>query len=739
MKKLYTLIIAVVFSTVAMAQAVLPSSWNFATTTLPTGWSEVNASGGSPYYTGSGNPAPAYKLDATGEMLIINFASTPGNLTYDIVGNNTGGPWSGTMLVQESTNGSTWTTLRTFSSSLTASYVGYSDVPNSASRYIRFNFSNKTSGNNIGLDNVAIAAGVSANQEISIKQGTTTIVNNGTYTTSSPVSTTLPITFTIQNLGLATLNISNISITGTNAADYVVGTYPASVAGTSSSNFNVDFTPSATGTRTAVMTITNDDATNNPYIINLNGVGGSFATEPTMQPTSLNFTNVKSYRFNASFTSPASAPNGYIVLRKTGSAVTDMPLDGVVYQKGEVIGSSMVVGNFTGTSFYSGNIIANTTYHYAIFSYNGVGATRNYLTTSPLTGSVTSSGSMQPTSYYSTVSISASTFVTDLHNKINTHSVQFYSNYGPYMVTNFAARDTSNNQRVVTCAYSGQNQVFNDPWDWASNNFSREHTYCYSWMPTTNTSLPEYNDYHHLFPTNQNDVNAIRSNYPLGVVATPTYTYLGCKIGNNAAGKRVFEPRDSDKGDAARAMMYMSTCYTGVSSNLWAFPSYISAGIPYGQDQDVLKQWHYQDPPDNFEIARNDYVDSLQGNRNPFIDSVQYACYIDFSNMTKITTPSFPSQCAVIGVNENSLNDDAILVAPNPSNGNFKFFVTTNKNQTATFKIYDMFGRTVITEQIKVSNGHNSFDLNLNGLSKGIYSLEFLGDNGRKVERVVIE
>lgn len=741
MKKFYTAIIASLITSLAIAQATLPASWGFPTTTLPTGWSEVNVgAAGSPYYPASGNPAPAYKLDGTGDMLIINFATTPGNLTYDIVGNNTGGAWSGTIAVEESANGSTWTALRTFSSSLTSSYVSYTDVPNAASRYIRFNFLNKVSGNNIGLDNVAIAAGVSPNAEIVIKQGTTTILNGGTYTASSPVSTTLPITFTIQNTGLSTLTIGGINITGSAMSDYVLGTYPSSVAGTSSATFNVDFTPSVAGTRPAVITISNNDATANPYIINLDGIGGTLATEPTTQPSNLVFSNIKSYRFNASFTAPGTAPAGYIILRKKGSAVTDMPVDGAVYQSGDVIGSSTVVGNYTGTSFYSGNIVANSTYHYAIFSYNGTGSTRNYLTTSPLTGNVTSLGSMQPASYYSSISTAAPTFITDLHNKINGHTIQFYGSYGQLMVSEFASRDTTGGQHVVTCAYSGQNQVYTDPWDWTTNNFSREHTYCYSWMPTTNTSLPEYNDYHHLFPTNQNDVNAIRSNYPLGiVVGTPQYSYMGCKIGNNAAGKKVFEPRDSDKGDAARAMMYMTVCYTSISGNLWALPSYISASIPYGQDQDVLKQWHYQDPPDNFEIARNDYVDSLQGNRNPFIDSAQYACYIDFSNMTKITSPSVP--CNTVGIAELSSdnNSDMMLVAPNPNNGAFKLFISTNKNQAGTVKVYDMFGRAVISEQIKLVNGHNSFDMNLNDLSKGIYSLEFIGDNGRRVERIIIE
>ncbi|MBK6835365.1 MAG: endonuclease [Bacteroidetes bacterium] len=68
----------------------------------------------------------------------------------------------------------------------------------------------------------------------------------------------------------------------------------------------------------------------------------------------------------------------------------------------------------------------------------------------------------------------------------------------------------------------------------------------------------------------------------------------------------------------------------------------MSGTVNYGQDQEVLKAWHYLDPPDSYEISRNDFLDSLQGNRNPFIDSMQYACYIDFTNMTKLTGVTAP-------------------------------------------------------------------------------------------------
>jgi endonuclease I len=744
-KPLLLTLAAICISLLGMSQAALPTSWNFATTTLPSGWSEVNqnsASSNSNVYPASGNPLPAYKIDIQGDMLIIHVATTPGVVSYDVIGNNTGGAWQGTLIVEESVNGTTWTTFDT--PTLTASYTTHTATPNPASRYIRFHLSVKVSGNNVGLDNVSIASGVSSAQEINVKQGTTTIVNGSTYTSSSPVSTTSPINFTIYNLGMTTLNVTGAALSGTAASDFsIVTSTPFTVAGQSNTPFVINFTPSAAGTRSAVLSIANDDVNANPYIINLYGIGGNLATEPTVQPTNLTFPIIKSYRLTASFSPAASAPDGYIILRKTGSAITDVPADGVAYQRGDLVGSSKVVASGTNLSFIPNNIVANTQYYFAIFSYNGSGIYRNYLMSSPLAGNVTSSGSMQPSTYYNSVNSSNASFVTDLHNKISPHTQQTYSNYGPLMITKFASRDTVNNQGVVTCAYSGQNKVYSGPWDWTSNNFSREHTFCHSWMPTYPADNPEedeFSDYHHLFPTNQNDVNAIRSNYPLGEVAgTPTYTFLGCKFGNNAAGKKVFEPRDSDKGDAARALMYMATCYDGVAGEDWSFPSYISATIPYGQDQNVLKKWHYQDPPDNFEIARNDYVDSLQNNRNPFIDSVQFACYIDFMTMNKINSPTVPCNNSVIGINENSSSNDIIVIAPNPSNGNFTLAYVTETSKAVFIRLTDVLGRVVYTSHAKVIKGYNPVEINIEGLSKGIYSFEFITETGRTTEKLVIE
>lgn len=465
------------------------------------------------------------------------------------------------------------------------------------------------------------------------------------------------------------------------------------------------------------------------------------ATEPLAQATNLVFFDVKSYRISAIFTAASPSCEGYIVLRKTGSTITDVPIDGTTYQRGDMIGQSKVVGSGNSLTFIPNDIVANTQYYFAIFAYNGSGVARNYLTIAPLTGSVTSLGSMQTPTYYSTVSTSNTTFVSDLHNQINPHIKQTYSNYGVKFLMPFIARDTTNNQRVVTCVYSGENKIYSEPWAWTGNGFSREHTYCQSWMPTENTtgfqSSPEYSDYHQLFPINQNNANAVRNNFPLGEVVSVTSTYLDATFGFNRYGQRVYEPRDSHKGDAARALMYQAVCYNEVDGFNWKFADPISNSIPYGQDQTILKKWHYQDPPDNYEIARNDFLDSLQHNRNPFVDNPIYACYIDFSNMTYIASPDIP--CNAVSIAENKLNDDGILIIPNPNKGDFILTYHSAKNQIVHIKLIDTMGHVLYQANKKVKLGSNSMEMNLQNLSKGIYILELIAENRKQTTKLLID
>ncbi|MCO5067216.1 MAG: choice-of-anchor D domain-containing protein [Kiritimatiellae bacterium] len=91
-------------------------------------------------------------------------------------------------------------------------------------------------------------------------------------------------TYTIRNTGTATLNLSGsprVAVSGTHAADFTVTTQPAaSVAAGGTTTFQVTFDPSAVGTRTAALSIANDDANENPYNYSIQGTG---TTPPEMQ------------------------------------------------------------------------------------------------------------------------------------------------------------------------------------------------------------------------------------------------------------------------------------------------------------------------------------------------------------------------------------------------------------------------------------------------------------------------
>jgi hypothetical protein len=265
--------------------------------------------------------------------------------------------------------------------------------------------------------------------------------------------------------------------------------------------------------------------------------------------------------------------------------------------------------------------------------------------------------------YYNGIDTGTVTFVADLQNLVSQHTQISYDNFDETNIAFFASRDTTGGQKAVTCVYSGQIYVYTPPFTWIP--FSREHTWCHSWMPThPSTSGKEYTDQHHLFPTNHNNVNGVRSNHPLGIVVTPSGangTYLEARYGTNSSGQTVYEPRNAHKGDAARALFYMALRYN------WTFDFLNNTRLPAlseaPQSVDLLIQWHTQDPPDDWERARNEYIHSIQNNRNPFVDHPEYVNVIDFNTLTKKTSAS----------------------PPPPSSGNYISITSSNFSYTENF------------------------------------------------------
>lgn len=541
-----------------------------------------------------------------------------------------------------------------------------------------------------------IVAYVAPQQEINVKIGGNTVLTNNTYVVGNTVNTTV----TIENYGAGNLVVSGVNFSGTDAADFST-TYSGSTIGAGlTQTFDVVYTANGNGSKSAILNIMSDDTDEATYMINLEAVGlDGLASEPLLSATNLTFPNVKAYTLTLNFDGVATADK-YLVLWKNGSAPTNLPIDGESYMRGDYIGTSKVAYSNTSTAIVPRGIIANQTYHFAIYPYNGAPGFENYLTDAPLTGSVTSSGS-NVGNYYAGITSAETTMLTELSAKINPHTVITYVAYKSTVMNVFEEKDTTAGQSFVTCAYSGERKVYSGPFDWTGIGYSREHSYAHSWMPTepaNDPERPEYADQHNLYPTNLNEANTPRSNLPLGIVVTPqgSGNYLEGKKGLNAQGVTVYEPRDSQKGNAARAIFYMATAYNGISGDNWRIPS--------NQDQILLKDWHFADLPDNYEIARHELMFANQGNRNPFIDSVEYVCFIDFDNMVYNNDACNPS----LSVNKIEKDSKSLSIYPNPSSE--KVTVSVSGTEITSYVVTDLLGR-VITEKIGLNNKNVVLDV----------------------------
>jgi deoxyribonuclease-1 len=140
-----------------------------------------------------------------------------------------------------------------------------------------------------------------------------------------------------------------------------------------------------------------------------------------------------------------------------------------------------------------------------------------------------------------------------------------------------------------------------------ANVLNCEHSWPQSKFQGFHSKGMQKGDLHHLFPTDSR-INSIRGNYEFGEVHFERESYCtGAKFGgnNHNPSDYYFEPPNEHKGNVARALFYFSIRYQIRISKLQEY---------------YLKKWHQQDPVDAFEMWRNDQIEDIQGNRNPFID-----------------------------------------------------------------------------------------------------------------------
>ncbi len=229
-----------------------------------------------------------------------------------------------------------------------------------------------------------------------------------------------------------------------------------------------------------------------------------------------------------------------------------------------------------------------------------------------------------PPGYYQPVQgLTGAAFFAALNDLIDDQRVLGYTFARDSLYANV---DDPDNDDVIIDIYVGRAAAgVNSRATALTANLNTEH----SWPQSRGaTEDPAMSDLNILFSSDET-ANGQRLNYPFGevqgnvlwispaVTGSDEQSRLGYS-GTGTSGQLVFEPRDSKKGDIARAILYFYVRYQPDPT-----PSFSLAN--FNVERPILVKWAQNDPPDAFERARNNLIFRAQGNRNPFIDRPDFA------------------------------------------------------------------------------------------------------------------
>lgn len=376
---------------------------------------------------------------------------------------------------------------------------------------------------------------------------------------------------------------------------------------------------------------------------------------------------------------------------------------------------------------------------------------------------------------------------------------------------------------TLECVYTGRNAV---GYTSRSNcqsafSFNTEHTYPQGYF---SSAEPMVSDLFHLYPTDDN-ANNVRNSFRFGDVVDSLATWSD---GGSMFKTPFFEPRDSHKGEVARAMFYFVVRYQNYQGFLTT-------------QESTLRYWLHAFPPTTIERKRNTDIHSFQHNYNPFIDYPQLVdrissisntsvaaavasidltdSMIDYGFLTpatnylynyvivnkgnttvnftnlNVTNPAIlnfvngtgsnvtllPGDALNIKININTLNADSLFeylnfdtdiaglstvqvpifanfhqlplgvfpnskgetalgtemeLFPNPTNGLSTLNYQLDARESGFILLYDRLGNMVYSKQL--SADENTTQLDLSGLSQGMYICRLMAGNKSKFKKLIL-
>jgi hypothetical protein len=172
----------------------------------------------------------------------------------------------------------------------------------------------------------------------------------------------------------------------------------------------------------------------------------------------------------------------------------------------------------------------------------------------------------------------------------------------------------------------------------------------------------------------------------------------------------------SFRGDVARSVLYMEIRYNGLS---------IVNGFPEitGQlgDLATLLEWHRNDPPDDFEMNRNNVIYNWQRNRNPFIDQPDLIEYIWGDQVGQTWSQPVSTQ---------EVDQLRVHVFPNPASD--KLYLKGLQNR-ANINLYAADGQLLRTYAVE---GDAEIDLDL---ANGSYILVIRSEGKVKTQQIIVK
>ncbi len=209
---------------------------------------------------------------------------------------------------------------------------------------------------------------------------------------------------------------------------------------------------------------------------------------------------------------------------------------------------------------------------------------------------------------------------------------------------------------TIECVYTGKKSLNYTSRTESQNNdnFNTEHTFPQGFF---SQNEPMRSDLHHLFPTND-AANNSRGSYPFGVASTP-YIDDAINTPSHLGSNNLYEPRNVQKGRTARAMMYFVLRYQDYSNF-------------FSSQENILRTWHTNYPPNAIDVKRNNDIALLQKNRNPFVDYPQLIERITkiIGTSTAVNKPSIFTLDSIVTPTLSDTTDSVVVHFPIVNNGN---------------------------------------------------------------------